>query len=283
MTLKFRWTSFALLSVLFVAASTTLAQDRAITIGVVPNLSAKTILTQYQPLREFMQAETKRPVEIVTAPDFGTFWRSVRDGAYDLSVAPPHFARLAQVDHGFKPLVTFQPNIQALFVVAQSRPMPKPEALRGQCLVLANQQSLVVMRGMQWLADAGLERERDFRVVVVRTQDSIGDLLVRGECAAALLSNGEWRQVPEQQRAQLAVQQVVAEFPNFIVLAKPDADPAQADQWRALLLRFVTTAEGKAFLAATGYVAIVAPTDAQLRSIDPVLSDTRRAVAAPPK
>jgi phosphonate transport system substrate-binding protein len=272
--------ALAVLSGLMLIASASVAQQRVLTVGVVPNLSAKTILTQYQPLREFLQAETKRPVEIVTASDFTSFWRGLREGAYDLSVAPPHFARLAQVDFGFKPLATYQPNIQALFVVAQSRPMPRPEALRGQCLVLANQQSLVVMRGMQWLAESGLERERDFRVVVVRTQDSIGDLLVRGECAAALLSNGEWRQVPDQHRAQLTIQTVIAEFPNFVVLARPDTDAGQTDQLRAALTRFPETTEGKAFLAATGYTAIAVPTDAQLRSLDPVLADTRRALGA---
>lgn len=268
--------TLVLLSCLALAAAAVDAQQRVMTIGVVPNLSAKTILTQYQPLREFLQAEIKRPVEVVTAPDFASFWRSLKDGEYEIGVAPPHFARLAQVDFGFKPVATYQPNIQALFVVAQSRPLPRLESLRGQCLVLANQQSLVVMRGMQWLAEAGLERERDFRTVVVRTQDSIGDLLVRGECPAAMLSNGEWRQVPDQFRAQLAIQNVIAEFPNFIVLARPDTDAAGVERLRALLTGFPNTSEGKAFLAATGYTAIAVPTEAQLRSLDAVVAETRR-------
>lgn len=252
----------------------------ALEIGVLPNISARTLLSQYQPMRQFLRRELQRPVQVSTARSWTTFHERTLAFEYDLVVTGAHLARLAQLDRGFVPLLSCAPDIKALVVVAKSRPLREIGELRGQTLVLSNPQSLVTMRGMRWLAEAGLQRDRDFRIVQTPTDDSVGNVVVRGDAVAAMLSGGEFRAIPEAVRDQLAVLTTFAEVPGFILLASPRLSPEEMRTLRESLLRFAQSSEeGKAFFASTGFATLRDIPPGLMESMDGYLEATRRALA----
>ena len=51
----------------------------AFNLGVLPNISARLILGQYQPLSEFFARQLGRKVEIVTAANFKAFAEATRN------------------------------------------------------------------------------------------------------------------------------------------------------------------------------------------------------------
>ncbi|MDP1683271.1 MAG: phosphate ABC transporter substrate-binding protein, partial [Burkholderiales bacterium] len=63
----------ALFFLVFHTGLTLAAPDTAIRVGVVPTLSAKALMTSYQPLRVYLERELQRPVEMVSSPDFRRF------------------------------------------------------------------------------------------------------------------------------------------------------------------------------------------------------------------
>lgn len=254
----------------------------ALEIGVLPNISARVLLAQYQPLREFLARELKRPVQVSTAPNWASFHERTLALEYDLIVTAGHMARLAQLDRGYVPLLSYAPNIKGLIAYARSRPLKHISELRGQTLVLSNAQSLVTFRGLRWLAENGLQRERDFRTINVPTDDSVGNVVVRGEAIAAMLSSGEYRATPEAVKAEFQIMTAFAEVPSFLVLGNPRLPAPQLQAIKGQLLAFAKGAEeGKAFFGNTGFTGMVEPAPGVMESMDAYVEVTRKALAPP--
>jgi phosphonate transport system substrate-binding protein len=97
----------------------TAAATPAFEIGLLPNISARVLLAQYQPLRDFLSRELKRPVQLSTAPDWATFHQRTVALEYDLVITAAHLARLAQLERGHLPLVSYTPDIKGLVVCHQ--------------------------------------------------------------------------------------------------------------------------------------------------------------------
>ena len=250
-------------------------------IGVLPNISARALMAQYQPMREYLTREMRRPVQVSTAPNWTAFHQRTLALDYDVVVTASHVARLAQLDRGFVPLLAYAPDIKGMIAVASSRPMKSISELRGQTLVLSNPQSLVALRGLQWLAENGLQRDKDFNAISTPTDDSVGSVLVRGDAVAAMLSGGEFRAIPEAVKAQIQVLTTFTEVPGFVVMASPRLAPADALSIKELLLQFATRSdEGKAFLAATGFTGLREVAPGLMESMDVYVGPTRKVLAA---
>ena len=251
-------------------------------IGVLPNISARVLLTQYQPLREYLARQLQQPVQVSTAPNWTVFHERTLALEYDLVVTAANLARLAQLDRGFQPLVSYAPAIKGLLICAGARPISAASELRGRVLALSNPQSLVSLRGLQWLAEQGLQRERDYKTLKTPTDDSVGSVVVRGDAVAALCSGGEFRAIPDALRPQLQVVNTFAEVPGFVVLASPKLTAAQALAVKERLLQFAgSSEEGKAFFSSTGFAGMREVTAALMASMDPYLAATRQVMAAP--
>ncbi len=249
----------------------------ALEIGVLPNVSARVLMNQYQPMREFLTAALARPVQVSTAPDWSVFHRRALDLDYDVMITAAHMARLAQLDRGYVPQLSYVPRIKALLIAPVDRPINAAAQLRDQAVALSNPQSLVTLRALQWLADEGLVRDRDFRTVRTPADDSVGNVVLRGDAVAAICSGGEFRVIPEAIRAQLQVQRTIAEVASFVVMTSPKLSQADARSIRECLLEFPSGSdEGRRFLAATGFAGIQALEPGVMEAMDGYVAPTRQ-------
>jgi phosphonate transport system substrate-binding protein len=255
----------------------------ALELGLLPNLSARVLMAQYRPVREGLQRRLQREVQLSTAPDWLSFHQRTLALTYDLVVTAANLARLAQVDAGWVPLVTYTPLMKGLLIAARLRPLSRLVELRGQRLALANPRSLLAQRGLHWLASQGLQPGADFHTVQVPQDDSVGALVRRGDCIAALLSDVELRAVPDDIRADLQVVQHFADAPGFVVAASPRLAPAlQALLRQAWLELGSGSDDGRAFFALSGIGGIAEAGPVLMAALDPVLPETRRLFAPPP-
>lgn len=254
----------------------------ALEIGVLPNISARVLLAQYQPMREYLAREMKRPFQVSTAPNWHAFHQRTLALEYDLVVTAANLARLAQLDRGYAPLLSYAPAIKGMVVCASGRPIKTVAELRGQTLALSNPQSLVTLRGMQWLADNGLQRDKDFKTVNTPTDDSVGSVVVRGDAIAAMLSGGEYRAIPDAIKSQLQILTTFAEVAGFVVLASPRLSADESRSIKEHLLAFAGGSdEGKAFFASSGFTGMREPAAGLMESMDPYVEATRRVMSAP--
>lgn len=273
--------AFATLLCALGALSQAQSPEPTFVIGVVPNVSARVILANYQPMRAYFEQELKRKVEIATAADFRSFHGATLRGDYDLVVTAANLGRLAQIDNRWSALATYEPQIPALLVASAANPNSSVEQLRGKSLALANPQSLLALRGLQWLRAQGLEDARDFKMVLAGNDDSLGAMVRSGEAPLAMLSMGEYRQIGEETRKNLRIVAEFAKLQGFLVLANPRLTPAQAQQLKALVLQFPKSEDGKKFAALSGVANIRDIGPAELEPLDAFLAATRNALTPP--
>ena len=262
-----------------VAAAPAPAADDALVIGVLPNIATASLLAQYENMKAWFERTQGAKVRISVPANFKVFFDNTVRGDYDLSVAAPHFARVAQADRNMVPVVMYEPRINALFIGKPDDGLNSAADLRGKSVGFANPTSLVALYGLQWLRQAGLEPGKDYQVRGARTDMGVGRMLLTGEVTGAIMSNGEFRALPQDEAARLRTVEAFARIPNFIIVAHPRLGAARIDRLRAQFKTFIADKdEGAAFTKATGITGMVDADDAVLRELDPYLVPTRRAM-----
>lgn len=247
-----------------------------LTLGVLPNISARVLLTHYQPMREYLQQSLGRQVEVVTANDFRAFAQATRDGRYDVIVTAPNLGRMAQVDSRWTPIAQYEPGIPALLVAAAGPGEAAVARLRGKALALANPQSLVALVGLRWLEGQGLAQGRDFRIVRTPNDDSLGAVILSGEAPFAIMSMGEFRAKPEALRQSLRIAAEIATVPGFLVMTHPGMAVADRQRLVEAFGAFPASEPGQRFFALSGFRNIRRVDDRELATLDPYVEVTRR-------
>jgi len=261
------------------AAPAPAAAADELVIGLLPNIATATLQAQYENLKSWMERTQGTKVRITVPANFKVFFDNTMRGDYDLSVAAPHFARVAQTDRGLVPVVLYEPRINALFIGKPDDGIAGPADVRGKALGFANPTSLVALYGLQWFRQAGLEPGKDFEVRGARTDMGVGRMLLTGDVAGAIMSNGEFRALPQDESSRLRTVEAFARIPNFIIVAHPRLGAARIAKLRAQFKAFIADKdEGAAFVKATGITGMVDADDAVLRELDPYLAPTRRAM-----
>lgn len=256
-------------------AATALAQPAPLQFGVMPNVSARILLGQYQPFRSFLEHELARPVEVVTAPGLAAFQERSVAGAFGLVVTAANLGRVAQLDAGLTPIAIYEPRIPGTIVTLRDRPLNAVAELRGSTVAMTNPQSLVALKFIHWARAQGIEVGRDVRATHARNEDSLAQLLNGADTRAAVMSQGEFNAIRQDIRENLVVWQVFQRVPGFLMLLGPRTPEAEATRITAALSRFPGSIQGREFFAATGFNAIRPVTPADLAELDDVVEETR--------
>ena len=271
-----RWLLFAV--ALSAGAATAQSPQKPLVMGVLPNVSARVLLTMYQPFRDYLQDGLKQPVEITTAADFRSFSMETKSGNYQLVVTAANLGAMHQVDDKWRPVAIYEPQIPGILVSAAGNVNNGVDQLRGKLLAVGNPQSLVVLRGLQWLRERGLEEGRDFRLTRSANEDSLGTLIRSGEAPLAMMSMGEFRAISEDGRKELRVHTEFARVPGFVVMANPAMPATQLEAISRTILEFPNTDQGREFFKRSGFAGIRALKAGELDALTPFVAPTRNAL-----
>lgn len=251
------------------------AASDTLRIGLLPTLSPRTLITNYQPLRAYLERELQRPVVLLTAPDFKTFHRDTAAGGFDLAVTAAHLARLAQTEQGMQPLATYRATNRAILVTAKSRPVKSPQDLRGRNLAIFDPMALVVLQTLNWLGEQGLRAGRDYRVLDTPSHNSVAHSVLSGESIMGVTAPAGMRSWTPDMREGLQVYTELQPAPALIWIAHPRL-AGQMERIKSALLRFADSPEGQAFLAQTNYQGLREVDADELRSLDPYAREIAR-------
>ena len=259
------------------AGAATAAPDEPLVVGVLPNIGAAALQAQYESLKTYLERVGPQKVRIVVPANFKVFFDNTMRGDYDLAVAAPHFARVAQLDRGMVPLGMYEPRISALFLTPIDSPIAAARDVRGKTVAFANPTSLVAMFGQQWLRQQSLEPGKDYEIKGANSDMGVGRMVLSGDAVAAIMSNGEFRSLPPEESSRMKIVESFARIPNFILVAHPRLGSARLERLKSQLKSFLSDKdEGAAFMRATGITGIVEAEDAVMRELDPFAPPTRR-------
>lgn len=251
------------------------AQRAPLQFGVMPNVSPRVLLAQYQPFRAFLEQDLARPVEVVTAPGLQAFHERTVAGAYGLVVTAANLGRVAQADARLTPFAIYEPRIPGLLVTHRDRPITEIGAVRGRQVAMTNPQSLVALKFVHWARAAGIRIGQDAAAVHARNEDSLAQLLTGPDTPLAVMSRGEFNAIGPAVRETLVVWQQFTTVPGFLVLLDAGMEEPEGGRIRRCVTRFPATEAGRQFFEATGFRGIRPVTEADLLELHDVVAETR--------
>jgi phosphonate transport system substrate-binding protein len=275
-------TGLLLLALSVASGATIKAPAKALSVGVAPYLSTRALLEVYRPLQTHLQGRLGMPVELFTAADFRSFYENMVQGDYDLCLAPAHLARLAQIEHGFVPLVRYTSGGRGLLVVKQGSNIARIVDLRGRTVAAPDRLAFGTVVVFEWLRARGVRPDQDFRVVQTPSFSSAMHALENGDAVAAVSAPAALAQMSPHLRANIRVLADAGEFFNLVYLAHPRVPNAERLRLKSALLHFARdTARGKQFFRDTQFGGFIEAAPEDLRAIDPYLAETRRLLQQP--
>jgi phosphonate transport system substrate-binding protein len=251
------------------------AETTPLRIGILPTLSARVLLTTYAPLREYLERELRRPVEMRSATGFRDFQSQTQAGEFDAVVTAAHLARLLQRDNGWTPLVTHVTANRAVLLIARDRPLNSVQELRGKMVAFPDRLALVVLQTTHWLREQGLQAGRDYQIVDATSFNSAAYAVQQHQAMLAVSSPATWKQLPDALKNDLVEFTNLPEIPALTWIAHPRMG-ADAEVLRRALLRFtVALPEGKQFFDTTGYRGYREVTDADTKALSPYIDELK--------
>lgn len=251
-------------------------------IGIFPYLNTRTLLTTYQPLQQYLQNRLQRPVLFITAPNMRTFVERTQRGEYRFVLTAPHFARLAQQEAGYVPMLRTKRDLQGALIVDKDSPLQHVSELRGKTIATPDSIAIISMLGAQLLRASGLQPGENVVLRAMPSHDTALLSLQKGNgVAAAMVSVIALQQMPQELKSSVRTLATSNEVPPIMYLAHPKALRREVADMTRLLLEFAeNTLEGRKFMIDTGHLGLRPPTAGEMKSLDPYVGDLKTLLGA---
>ena len=251
--------------------------EKALEIGIWPYMSTQALITAYHPMQVYLEQRLHRPVFFVTAPDQRTFVARTQHGEYQFAITAPHFARLAQQEAGYVPMLRENRNSAGVFLVEKNSPIHSVGELRGKTITLTDRITMIAILSLQALRDNGLEPGRNVTVRYAVSHNSAVLDMLRGESDAAATGTTILKQMPDNIKDRVKVLAKTRETMPAVYLANPKVPAEEVRKMTQILLDFAErTPEGVKFMKDLGYQGLRPPTDAEMQSIDPLVVELKQ-------
>lgn len=237
--------------------------------GLHPNMSAKTVVTIYQPLQEYLEKELGRELVLSSAPDLKSYFKRLAQRDFDLAVSPPHLARVAQLNADLVPIAYFANQLSGVVIVAKTSPLQEIRQLRGLNVALTPPYSITNIAGRKLLRDHGLQPGIDLTISEIELYDQAAVAVDRGAAHAAIIGSLAFQQLPKALNERLRVIGTTESVPSLFFLANPNLSEQDLRQLKSALLKFPTSTEGRTFLKDNGFEGLLPATEAALAKLDP--------------
>ena len=261
--------SWLLISLLALFSLRVYAQETPLVIGILPTLSPRVLLNNYQPFRIYLEQTLKRPIEMVTATDFTTFHKSTMAGEYDIVVTAAHLGRLAQLEAGYLPLATYKSGNRAMLMTSKTAPLKSIQDLRGHTVATLDRLALIAGQTRIWLEEQGLQERLDYKLLETTSHNSAAYSVLSGESTLAIIAPAGWKQMPVNIRDGLQVFATLPEVPGIMWLASPHLKREMLRLKWAVLNFSAALPEGKQFFEVTDYQGMREITPEEMKSLDP--------------
>ena len=253
------------------------AADAPLRLALAPFLSPSALLMAFKPLREHLQRELGRSVEMSTAKDFASLVDAARqDGLYDVVQLPAHLARLAMIDWKFRLVAAPDEAVQVVVAVKGDGPVRTAAMLKGQAVGMLDALSLTATVGRRWLQEQGLAAE--VRIVALPSINSAMFALASGEVAAIVAADTQLAALPASTPRGERVLTRIGGITAPIYVAAPHLPDADLGALRAAMASFMPDA-ARLGTVANSRLRLLSP--AQLSALDPLAALARQALATP--
>lgn len=255
---------------LLLALVTLPAQAEApLVLGVFPYVSPAQLMAFHRPLAQHVSEVVSRPVELVSASNFGAFVEATRRGDYDLVLTAPHLGRLAETRDGYRRVVRSRHEVQGVFLARRDSQIERLEDLEGKVLMMAQRVSIIFQMAEESLRQHGLVDGRNIRVIETRTHNNAMWAPLRGEADASVTGTLLLDKLEHAQKDELRIIGRTPAVPGFMLMANARLPAAQVKRLQADLPGWADTPEGDAYFGTNGLIGFALIDEPEMQSLDP--------------
>lgn len=250
------------------AASPVDGAGRPLIFGVLPYVSPGELVVHQHRFEHYLARRLHRPVVMVTAPDFHSFFERTRLGDYDLVLTAPHFARIAELRQGYRPLAITKHHIRGVFIVRRDSTVRNLDELAGLRVIAPVPQAIVHELAIEELARHGLVAGHNVTILNTKTFNNATFAVLRGDCDAAVTGLNLWRHLAPRYRARLRAIGTTSAISGFVLMANPRLDVRTAAKVQAAALNFGNSPAGRHYL----FIGFERATAAIMERFDPYMN-----------
>lgn len=224
------------------------ANPAALVLGVSPLLGEADTHRQYQPLCDYLATATTIPCQVVTRPNFLSYWETMRRGqVYNLILDDAHFTDYRIEKMGYTVLAKIPYTVTYSLAVPRAAKISDPARLIGHRIATLGIPSM----GAALLNSLFPRPSKQPIPVEVNAADEAFALLAAGKAEAAILPTPLVRQ-EILRGAALRVLLSTAPIPDMGLSASPAIGPELRQALRDALLNAPKTEAGRKMLTTLG-------------------------------
>jgi phosphate/phosphite/phosphonate ABC transporter binding protein len=221
---------------------------RTVKFAVLPLYPATTIYQRYEPLMRYLSVKTGFTFKLVIPKNFEEFDRTVRSGAVDFTYQNPYiFARIDR-EYDLKPLVTTVSEkgeevgegdvFRGVIITRQDSPIRSIDDLRNKRVLIVSPQSAGGFLSQKlYLAERGIEVERDLRIIDAKRQEKVILGVYNGLADAGFVRESALQVLRDEiDMRQIRVLVQTTPLPNWPIAWTRRGDPRLAEKVQQALV-----------------------------------------------
>lgn len=239
-------TSAASLALAFATPALAQTRDPAkLRVALLPDENAATLIQNAQPLKDLLQRELKKDIELIVTTDYSSMIEAMRFGRIEVAYFGPFSYVLAkskapEIEPFAVGVERGSPTYNAVIVAQTDGPVKTVADVRGKPFGFGDQASTsshLVPRAL--LMKQGLSAPADYKPVHLGTHDAVARAVQNGQVPAGALSKAIYENLISRKsidEAKLTVIGVSDPIPNYPMVLQGNLAPQLKDAIRKAFL-----------------------------------------------
>lgn len=224
---------------------------KTIKVAILPLYSAITLYDRYEPLMEHLSQKTGYEFKLVIPKDFEDFMQVVKNGKVDFSYQNPYIFALIDREIDIKPLVTTigedSPSdelmeggdkFRGVIITRQDSMIKDIRELRNKKVLITSPKSAGGYLSQRlFLMQAGIDTERDLKIIDAKRQENVILGVYRGEADAGFVRESAlvvWKEAVDMKKIRILAR--TKPLPNWPFALCGNVNPSLVNEVKRLLI-----------------------------------------------
>jgi len=213
-------------------------------VALLPDENASALIKRNQPLKDYLEKELGKKIEIIVTTDYSSMIEAMRFGRIDLAYFGPLSYVLAKSKSDIEPFAAMvtdgKPTYRSVVIANAKAGVNTLADIKGKKMVYgdrASTSSHLIPKSM--LAEAGLLQDRDYQQHFVGAHDAVAVNVANGNADAGGLSEVIWKSLVERKLIDASKVKVLGyskEYPQYPWTMRSDLKPDLKDKVRKAFL-----------------------------------------------
>jgi phosphonate transport system substrate-binding protein len=204
-------------------------------VALLPDENASTLIQNAQPLKIYLEKALKKDIEIVVTTDYSSMIEAMRFGRIEVAYFGPFSyvlakSRAPEIEPFAVGVERGSPSYQSILIATAGGPVKSLADVKDRPFGFGDQASTSshLAPRAHLLRKAGLEGDKDYKVVHLGTHDAVARAVQAGQVPAGALSEPIFRSLIERKvidPARVVKLDVTADIPNYPITMQGNLAP----------------------------------------------------------